>query len=132
MSGRHVGIRWRDDVGWELRCESCHAKRNRMCYWPLTDEFWRKGRMTRCRSCWREHEKNRITAEQREARRLYAREWNKRNPGYNAELLATKRRLFPEEAAFRRAVYYYNNRERVLAQQREYKARKRAESEKAA
>lgn len=122
MSGRHAGIRWREDTGWELKCPYCPRGQ---VYWPLGDEFWEKSRMTRCRACWRAHEKARLTEAQREARRQYAREWRQRNPGYNAELLATRRRLFPDEARGRRQEYYWRNRERILAQQKEYKARQR-------
>lgn len=44
-------IRWRDDTGWEYRCDDC-AGRRREAFWPLTDEFWVKERgMARCRAC---------------------------------------------------------------------------------
>lgn len=122
MTRINSGVRWRDDVGWELRC--LHCPRGTV-YWPLTDEFWDKKRLTRCRACWRAHERSRLTAQQREARREYARQWRERNPGYNAELMRVKRRLFPDEKKARAATYYWNNRERILAQQREYKARQR-------
>lgn len=122
MKRVNSGVRWREDTGWELRCLRCPTG---MVYWPLTDEFWDKKRMTRCRACWRTHERSRITEAQREARRQYAREWNQRNPGYNAELMAIRRRLFPDEKKARASAYYWNNREKILAQQREYKARLR-------
>lgn len=123
MKRQTAGVRWREE-GWELRCPHCPPG---MVYWPLTEEFWDRKRMTRCRACWRTHEKARLTEAQREARRQYAREWNQRNPEYNRHRMAVQRRLFPTETAARRSAYYYNNREKVLAQQREYKARKALE-----
>lgn len=51
----HRGVRFREDVGWELRCEGCAYRRNQVCYWPLTHEFWDPERgMGRCRACWNE------------------------------------------------------------------------------
>jgi hypothetical protein len=76
-----TGVRYRQDVGWELRCESCavlHGER----YWPLTLEFWdpRHG-MSRCRACWVAYAR-RLRARsphqdyaRAEAVRRYQREW---------------------------------------------------------
>ena len=51
----HRGVRFREDVGWELRCEGCAYRRNQVSYWPLTHEFWDPDRgMGRCRACWNE------------------------------------------------------------------------------
>lgn len=52
---RRTAVRWREDVGWEARCERCVVKKV-ACYWPLTDEFWDKARMNRCRACERERQ----------------------------------------------------------------------------
>lgn len=44
-------VRYRDDVGYELRCPDC-ASLGRSCFWPLTDEYWDKRRgFRRCRAC---------------------------------------------------------------------------------
>lgn len=51
MGYRRSGVRWRDDVGWEVRCDSCRKRGRTNHYWPLTDEFWNKKWMTRCRAC---------------------------------------------------------------------------------
>lgn len=49
----HRGVRWRDDLGFELRCEDCAYRRQFACFWPLTREFWDPERgMSRCRACW--------------------------------------------------------------------------------
>jgi hypothetical protein len=54
----HRGVRYRADVGWELRCDGCAYRRNQVCYWPLTHEFWDPDRgMGRCRACWNERTK---------------------------------------------------------------------------
>lgn len=53
MSARSkdVPVRWREDVGWELRCPQC-SSRKRACFWPLTEEFWDRQRsLTTCRAC---------------------------------------------------------------------------------
>src|SRR5690349_12611752 len=63
MGYPRAGIRWRDDTGWELRCPDCSANGRTSVYWPLTEEFWDKRVMTRCRAChavlrrkWERHE----------------------------------------------------------------------------
>ncbi len=51
-------IRWRADTGWELRCQSCAARR-RECYWPLEPygEFWYPKRgLQRCKACFRDRD----------------------------------------------------------------------------
>lgn len=59
------GIRWRDDTGWELRCEACRRDKEQR-YWPLTHEFWDTNRgMSRCRACW--VDSHRINAQRRRA-----------------------------------------------------------------
>ena len=46
------GVRWREDVGFELRCDVCAKARRTDCYWPLTLDFWNPRRgMTMCRAC---------------------------------------------------------------------------------
>lgn len=75
-----TGVRFREDVGFEMRCESC-AHKAIESYWPLDLEFWSPSKgMTRCRACWNEYEaarKRRLTASARNtaAKRKYQREW---------------------------------------------------------
>lgn len=46
-----IGVRFREDTGFEGRCERCRE------FWPLDAEFWRLSRgLRRCRGCWRETE----------------------------------------------------------------------------
>jgi hypothetical protein len=48
----HSRVRFRPDVGFELRCDECADRGGGACFWPLDLEFWvpRRG-MTRCRAC---------------------------------------------------------------------------------
>ena len=49
--GETRGVRWNPDIdGFEMRCDDC-ARYDRMCYWPLTLEFWNPRTMQRCRAC---------------------------------------------------------------------------------
>lgn len=51
-------VRWREDVGWEMRCLEC-ARKGKASFWPLTFEFWApKQGMTRCRGCQKEHRRD--------------------------------------------------------------------------
>jgi hypothetical protein len=85
------GVRYREDVGWELRCEACAFRRQEASYWPLTLEFWSPERgMGRCRACWNDRRQRqrkgirsidviaRRTAAVRESKRLRAAEWQRR------------------------------------------------------
>lgn len=99
MSGQAwSGVRWREDVGWELRCEACaHKGRPGGSYWPLTEEFWDHRRsMVRCRACWRDYVNNhrksgktRLTpaevALRNDHKRAYRREWAARKRRYERE-----------------------------------------------
>ncbi len=70
------GVRFREDVGWEMRCESCSGHKVAR-YWPLTHEFWdpNKG-LTRCRACWNAYQRKwSRRARASAAMRLYQREW---------------------------------------------------------
>lgn len=76
------GVRYRPDVGWEMRCDGCTLSKG-AAYWPLDAEFWdtNKG-LSRCRACWNAYERSRRgrgalrkrTARQRE----YQRQWSAR------------------------------------------------------
>jgi hypothetical protein len=61
----HSPVRYRPDVGFEMRCPVCTVRGDER-YWPLTVEFWWPARgMSRCRACWRAER----TAQQRCRRR---------------------------------------------------------------
>ena len=110
------GVRFREDE-FQGQCETCRD------WWPITQEFWypRWG-MRRCRACVKaarnDHQNARYRNEPafREAK-LAA-----------AKLTAWKDRVTkPGLIAERKLAYYYRNRERILAGQRErYAARRRA------
>jgi len=73
-----TGVRFRDDVGWEGRCNECCE------WWPLDQEFWypRQG-VARCRGCLnlsQRRSERRARASEASAlraadRRRYLREW---------------------------------------------------------
>ena len=52
-SGR---VRYREDVGWEMRCDDCKAAGHSGIYWPLlpVGEFWSERCQVRCQGCERE------------------------------------------------------------------------------
>jgi hypothetical protein len=73
------GCRFRADVGYEGKCNSCVE------WWPLTDEFWypRQG-MARCRACVNVSQRRAARRSRAETaairlanRRLYRREWER-------------------------------------------------------
>lgn len=107
------GVRFRDDTGFEGRCEYCRS------WWPIDREFWYpKHGLRRCKACWamyhREHEAGRrkddIVAEMKRQR---SRERYHMN----------KVRHLAKTAEWKRA-----NREHVAAYNREYRARRRGYS----
>jgi hypothetical protein len=110
------GVRWRDDVGFEMRCEDCLASAKGQCFWPITLEFWnperttekgtRAGRgMTRCRACWRERDAYLFRT--RYSKRPSIREKNRlRNEQYRAEnrdVIRAKNRAWRRDARERKA-----------------------------
>lgn len=101
---RDAAVRWRDDTGWEYRCESC-ATAHRQQFWPLTREFWDPSRgMQRCRACFAEAQaraareryrsseayREAIKAKRREARRA-SREANRIVDAINLERRKARR-----------------------------------------
>lgn len=108
MSRRIRSVRWCEDTGWEHVCASCGD------WWPLTDEFWRKRSMSRCRACWREYQsdyqrtKYAADPEFRETKKAAARitSWK-------------ERQLRPEIVRRRKRDYFHANRDRILADMRE-------------
>lgn len=100
-----AGVRWREDVGFELRCDGCVLAGRGELYWPITLEFWnpdriehgkREGRgMRMCRACYRERDarwrrgwyRRQGNAEKERARNaLYRAEGGRRRPGPAAAL----------------------------------------------
>lgn len=81
------GIRWRDDTGWEFRCNDCAKSAQTTAYWPLypPNLFWDRHKgMVRCKACWRIHERRRMaelyrTRPQHERRRDWQRAYYHRN-----------------------------------------------------
>lgn len=119
---RVSGVRWREDTGFELRCETCAQDGGQTTYWPLTLEFWNpRDSMRFCRACLsrrrRVRERARSHADpeyrarkradalyQREAKRVYQREYRRQN----AARLGEYNRL-----------WYAANRDRINARRRE-------------
>lgn len=50
---RTRGVRYREDTGFEMRCDECRT------YWPLALTFWNPGTLQRCRGC--EATRNRLS-----------------------------------------------------------------------
>lgn len=91
-------IRYREDVGWERRCEDCFRAGHGTAYWPLLPlgEFWSTRTYVRCVAC------------QKERRRRNDRI---RHGSLPARVKGDRR----ARDAARSRVYYYRNRARVLA-----------------
>ena len=129
MGYPRAGIRWRDDTGWELRCPDCAARGQHTSYWPLTDEFWDRHMMARCRAC----ERARLNRRDREKYAADPAERARRNAAaraYRAEsadvLRIKKRQRRPLEAARSRARYWADPEKRRARQRELYAARKAA------
>lgn len=111
MGTPHIGIRWSDDVGWELRCNDCVRKPRTAHYWPLTEDFWdpKKG-MQRCIAC---HKEQRNARERR-------RYWT--DPEYRQRIIdegKRQRAKDPKNAALRRRIDYLENIDHYRARARE-------------
>ena len=94
------GVRWREDTGFELRCEDC-ATRKRQCFWPLAEEFWNLRSLIRCKSCERDRKAKRI-AERRRA-----------DPEWYLKTLADVR----EQKRYKNSLYNRRYRERRKARE---------------
>lgn len=140
MSRPHVGVRYREDVGWEMRCGDCMKRSGSTHYWPLDDEFWDKRNLQRCRAC-HQHRRNQQDREKywsdvawREQRKASA----KRTRDEDKSTVQVKRAAryaanIDEERARKRADYqahrdarlaqsrerYWANRDAILARRRE-------------
>jgi hypothetical protein len=108
-------VRWNPDLGeFELQCADCRD-RGDASFWPITLEYWRPQRTTRCRGCWLVYDRTKRRAARqdpevraREAAAVAA--WRKRNPGYNVETAQLwreqnrERKRASDRAAYRRRV----------------------------
>lgn len=96
-------VRFREDVGWEMRCDDCKLRGRSAFYWPLlpVGEFWSARTQIRCQACERE----------RIAR------YRRRHPTTRVNKMS---------AAMKARVRYYANRETILRQHRERYAAKKA------
>lgn len=92
------GVRYREDTGWEMRCDDCKASGRTSYYWPLLPygEFWGKCR-SRCVAC----ERTRIATHRRRT--------SNGDRGHNAA------RDFRRRAAARARRRYYLHREEILS-----------------
>ncbi len=113
---RYAPVRWREDVGWEYRCDACTERGEGMRFWPLTEEYWNHRRgMARCRACWLAFDRQKAReyrATHREARLAYERERYRAN-----------RRVY----LIKRREYYERRKDYIRAKARErYYARKAA------
>lgn len=127
MSSYETPVRWRDDVGWEKRCDDC-AARNVARFWPLTDEFWDKRKtMRRCRSCQRSFDAKRARAlylsstTYRERRRAASRKYHRETRA--AQYLRSKTRWAQIVAD---PLLHEQQREKARAAQARYRERQRA------
>jgi hypothetical protein len=125
-------IRYREDTGWEYRCESCVDK-HQACFWPLVDEFWdRKRGMQRCRACFREADRARArryylensTAKERKA--LHERHYRKANPAKMRMVEKVKWAMLKADPE-----RYERQKELSKLRQRSYRARQKAAREMA-
>lgn len=109
-SGRYRGVRWRADVGFEMRCDVCP---NGARYWPITEEYWNvKHGLSRCAACWLTYWRRKaVTTRNRDIELVRARDRAKYRR--NRKVIILKRRE-----------YYQRNREAILARRRAWYAAK--------
>ena len=123
-------IRWREDTGWEYRCDGC-ASRGMARFWPLDDdEAWDKKRgMKRCRACWRALDRR--TSRERHAS---SEEVRRRKAAYSRRYRADNKRVQHLKDADRWAatkadpVRLEAAREKGRESMRRYRERRRAEA----
>lgn len=109
---RYAGVRYRRDVGFEMRCDECPSGAR---YWPLTVEFWNvRAGMSRCAACWLVYWRRR-QAKLRQAQPAAQRARERRNYRKHRAVILIKRQ-----------VYYEENRDKILAKRRETYAARRA------
>lgn len=137
MGARRSGVRWREE-GWEIRCDDCAKTGHLTSYWPLTDEFWDRHNMARCRACHlaRRRRKDHETYWKNEVRRAQKAEDSRLYRVEAAEAIRIKRRTEDHRARDRRGsslrywadpdakrakarAYYRRNRDEIVAKRRE-------------
>lgn len=124
MGYPRAGIRWREDTGWELRCPDCMASRHGTTYWPLTDEFWDKRNMKRCRACHRTQNRKweRAQYEKRGSRyhkrRAYVAQYRKDARRAKQVYMDAYYWQDPEKQRAKARAHYAANRDDILARRR--------------
>lgn len=135
MTGMRSGVRWREDVGWEVRCDDCAKHGSTGIYWPLTDEFWIKSSMRRCRAChlakkrrrdyqyyWSDPEYRAKKAAEAKAYRAESGDVIriKRREKRHLDALQSRVRYWENPQAERQKSreYYWRNRDRILEKRR--------------
>lgn len=112
------GVRWREDVGYELRCRDCRT------YWPLSDEWWSRRNFSRCKACAQRH-KNALDRaryardpEARARRRQYLAAY--RRDARRAKSLYQFERYWSDPDAARKVARdrYYRDRDAILERKR--------------
>lgn len=126
MGAKRSGIRWRAE-GWELRCDGCAGTANTASYWPLTDEFWDRRHMTRCRACHavarRQRDKAKYQADLafRELRKAQSRAYRAESAG----VISIKRKAKKALDAAQSKARYWDNPDMERAKSRAYYERNR-------
>lgn len=114
----HSGVRYREDVGFEMRCEGCAERNSGPAYWPMTLEYWHPRHGFKfCRACLAA--RDRAKARATRARDLdAARERDRKRYQRDRRVILLKRRA-----------YYEANHETIRARANaRYAARKREET----
>ena len=122
------GVRFREDVGFEMRCDSC-ATSGGTRYWPMTTEFWWPTHgLSKCRAC-HQHDEARKLREKRVADPAFQARIYARNAKYRAEARAAQR--VKDQQKWQRIqsdpILLARARERSRESSRRYKAKQRAE-----
>jgi len=116
------GLRWREDVGIEKRCDSCPKG---MCWWPLTEDFWSfRSSFVKCRACCAKI-KNAANARhlrENEIARLanlgYQRQYRAETTGVRRVKNQAAYWSDPERYRAAARARYYRNRDRLLERKR--------------
>jgi hypothetical protein len=120
------GVRFREDVGLELRCRYCKT------YWPIDREWWDFRNFSRCKACTKK-QKNALDRERYRrdpVARAKSREYQKhyRAIASKAKALYSHERYWENVEAERKKamVYYHANREAILEKKRARYAQRKA------
>lgn len=106
-------VRWREESGFEGKCEYCRE------WWPVDTEFWYPGKSVRmCRGCLQVYQRLKMA----ERRKDPAKRETDRAAVYDMRKALTQAGIMGE---YRRA-WYLSNRDKILRDRRERYARERA------